>query len=849
MAVPEQTPYIEHTGNGITTSFALGFQCETKDHLIVLVDDIEPPIATWSLTGGNVVFTTAPAAGKKITLQRNTPFSRNTDYQSYNNSFRPPAVNKDFDWIWLKLQELGVADWILGTRIDALKNYVDRKDDELKAYLMEEIRKQGVALDQLDEYYNYLMQRLAQIAVDKGWDASFVSYSGLNQKQINDGLESVDNLMLITDPLDNMRVLVKSYNSDFGKGGGNFIFKKGDQTVPDNVYSFAGIDGVWYRHNWKSPNIYDAGIRADGTDETVKFKALLKAVSAYFGSSSISLRGKNVKVTDFEMPSNITIYGGKLDFSESQILADNSYYNGFIIGANRSDRITNPSYQTTYAALPKLEKIGFVKVGFKVPPAGTYNFSTDLMYFHKLDGFVLKHCYGEDFNSNRIVTITGGVGGTVTSNDIPMFALVDPINGRCSDIKIKYNKFNAGHLFSLNANGQRLIVPSMRLTGCEDIEIAKNNFKNFNIPILVDAYCKDAEAYNNTCSIDDEVLDVWLSTTSRTDQVGLYGGQSAYNIKFYNNNLRNFINKAAMLEGVSHADVYSNTLTYSDYAKTLITSTALFYGIQLNANIRQHPYTSVAGLQHVNVYDNRMLDAKAPFIMSSTTPYSMKNIRVNDNTFESIGSQMAMTVNRCFDSVFTNNKCKGGLSIGEVKDISFSLNSHLTPSNYALYFTSSDKTNLRFIDNDFVAESGPAIYNGTSSGTVIELHGGKIQAKDGVSAAMQKASGAGAVRAYGFDNGIATKKTVISQSVSLGAGARAVFEVAYPGIKTGWSVRPQLQGMGTQWTVNSIDLGLKAVAKNNTIDLLIRNEGAASVTSTFNILLEVESYLDNTSVN
>jgi len=187
MAVQEQTPYIEHTGNGVTTSFALKFQCESKDHLIVLVDEIEPPIATWSLTGGNVVFTTAPASGKKITLQRNTPFSRTTDYQSYNNSFRPPAVNKDFDWIWLKLQELGVADWILGTRIDALKNYVDRKDDELKAYLMEEIRKQGVALDQLDEYYNYLMERLAQIAVDKGWDASFVvDASGLTQQKIND---------------------------------------------------------------------------------------------------------------------------------------------------------------------------------------------------------------------------------------------------------------------------------------------------------------------------------------------------------------------------------------------------------------------------------------------------------------------------------------------------------------------------------------------------------------------------------------------------------------------------------------------------------------------------------------
>ncbi|WP_336754625.1 hypothetical protein [Acinetobacter sp. USHLN143] len=205
MAVPEQTPYIEHTGNGVTTSFSLGFQCESKDHLIVLVDEIEPPIATWSLTGGNVVFTTAPAAGKKITAQRNTPFSRNVDYQSYNNSFRPPAVNKDFDWIWWKLQELGVADWILSNRIndlrayvdkqdnvlqdniDSLKNYVDDKDDELRNYLLNAIQEQGVALDQLEEYYSYLMQQLAQVAIDRGWAASFiVSADGSTQQEIND---------------------------------------------------------------------------------------------------------------------------------------------------------------------------------------------------------------------------------------------------------------------------------------------------------------------------------------------------------------------------------------------------------------------------------------------------------------------------------------------------------------------------------------------------------------------------------------------------------------------------------------------------------------------------------------
>lgn len=201
MAVPEQTPYIEHIANGVTTSFALEFECKDKEHLIVLVDNVEPSVGTWSLVNGSVVFGIAPANGKIIVIQRNTPFRRDTNFQSYDNSLRPATINKDFDWIWYKLQELGVADWILGNRIDALKNYVDDRDDELRAYLMEEIRKQGVALDQLDEYYNYLMERLAQIAVDKGWDAAFVvDASGKNQQQINYlSLARYDSLVSITD--------------------------------------------------------------------------------------------------------------------------------------------------------------------------------------------------------------------------------------------------------------------------------------------------------------------------------------------------------------------------------------------------------------------------------------------------------------------------------------------------------------------------------------------------------------------------------------------------------------------------------------------------------------------------
>ena len=284
MAVQPQTPYIEHIANGTTTGFNLGFDCDDQDHLIVKVDDVEPSVGSWSLTGSAVVFGAAPTSGNKITIQRNTPFERKRDYQSYDNSFRPPAVNKDFDWIWLKLQELGVADWILGNRLDALKGYVDKKDDqlqenidnlkgyvdlkddELRAYLMEEIRKQGVALDQLDDYYNYLMQRLAQIAVDKGWDASFVVDGNENQHEINKTVtrikKSVAEMLAINNPREGQQVATISYHNGQSKGGNVYQYVANRQLENDG----GSVINGWVVQDKTALTVWDFGYKLGDDD-------------------------------------------------------------------------------------------------------------------------------------------------------------------------------------------------------------------------------------------------------------------------------------------------------------------------------------------------------------------------------------------------------------------------------------------------------------------------------------------------------------------------------------------------------------------------------------------------------
>ena len=142
MAVLEQTPYKEYVGNGVTTNFALGFTCDLKQELKVFINDIEPELSTWSLVGGSVVFTTAPVSGSKIVLKRATKLERTTNYSSVNNSFRPEAINKDFDRVWHALQDqsykLGQYDfdysYAINTSNQALSNATTAQQKADSAY-------------------------------------------------------------------------------------------------------------------------------------------------------------------------------------------------------------------------------------------------------------------------------------------------------------------------------------------------------------------------------------------------------------------------------------------------------------------------------------------------------------------------------------------------------------------------------------------------------------------------------------------------------------------------------------------------------------------------------------------
>lgn len=105
MTVPEQTPYQEYTANGVATSFAVAFQCLSKDTLIVTINGVEQSSALWNFTGGNVVFIAAPANLSIVGIKRSTALSREITYLTHDNSFRPSVLNGDIDRLWHVLQE------------------------------------------------------------------------------------------------------------------------------------------------------------------------------------------------------------------------------------------------------------------------------------------------------------------------------------------------------------------------------------------------------------------------------------------------------------------------------------------------------------------------------------------------------------------------------------------------------------------------------------------------------------------------------------------------------------------------------------------------------------------------
>ena len=112
MPVPNQTPVTQHTGNGVTTTFAFNFRLPNLGALRVRLGGVLQS-SGFTVTGvggnsGSVTFATAPGAGVAVRLSRTIVLERTRDYQQ-NGDLLADTVDLDFDDLWMAMQELALT--------------------------------------------------------------------------------------------------------------------------------------------------------------------------------------------------------------------------------------------------------------------------------------------------------------------------------------------------------------------------------------------------------------------------------------------------------------------------------------------------------------------------------------------------------------------------------------------------------------------------------------------------------------------------------------------------------------------------------------------------------------------
>lgn len=111
MAVTVQTPVNTYTGNGVTTVFGYSFQVLEAGDIVVEVNQVEQPSGAYTVSGvgdasgGSVTMNVAPASGVIVAVYRRVDLERLTDYQE-NGDLLAPTVNRDFDRLWMAVQDL-----------------------------------------------------------------------------------------------------------------------------------------------------------------------------------------------------------------------------------------------------------------------------------------------------------------------------------------------------------------------------------------------------------------------------------------------------------------------------------------------------------------------------------------------------------------------------------------------------------------------------------------------------------------------------------------------------------------------------------------------------------------------
>ncbi|WP_342255267.1 hypothetical protein [Acinetobacter baumannii] len=166
----------QEDANGVSVKHQVGADFENIDESLYSVT-INP-----DNLGGYITFLTAPEVGFEFYIAGETPVDQQLDITNYDN-FYPDAIERSLDKLTAILQE-----WAHSLGFERLSR--EKALELLDLALQEQIRDQGLALDQIDAFAKDLTNRLETIVVERGWLAELIAdASGKNQQEINDLLD------------------------------------------------------------------------------------------------------------------------------------------------------------------------------------------------------------------------------------------------------------------------------------------------------------------------------------------------------------------------------------------------------------------------------------------------------------------------------------------------------------------------------------------------------------------------------------------------------------------------------------------------------------------------------------
>lgn len=193
----------------------------------------------------------------------NDPDKSKNAYYTYNGTeftksdFDPQGILTNID-VRLNQAVESASDYFEEKVNEAVEDFID-KGNNLQADALITIRTNALATDNKikadaviaantvfnkikSDAVSVISEAIDGVSVDANLvtDALVNTGGGVSQRTLNIGLESIDNMLAINNPINGMRVFAKSYYASLNSGGGWFVYDSEKSTVNDNIVTFNG---------------------------------------------------------------------------------------------------------------------------------------------------------------------------------------------------------------------------------------------------------------------------------------------------------------------------------------------------------------------------------------------------------------------------------------------------------------------------------------------------------------------------------------------------------------------------------------------------------------------------------